>query len=62
MDTSIGGIMGSVAAAAVGIQQAQAQNNFALSVLKQNAKTEEALVQMIANATGGRGQNLDVTA
>ena len=50
-----------LASIAVGIQQTTAQQTIALSVLKQSAQEEQALVQMIASVAGGRGQALDIS-
>jgi hypothetical protein len=50
-----------LAAIAVGIQQSSAQQTMMLTMLKQNAQEEQALVQMIASVAGGRGQALDIS-
>jgi hypothetical protein len=55
------GISMDLAAIAVGLQQASLQQNIALTVLKQNAQQEQALVQMTASVAGGRGQALDIS-
>lgn len=52
--------------AAVTLQQAGAQTNTALSMLKKNAQAEQSLATVLAHSaqsspTSGRGQNLDVT-
>lgn len=51
-------------ASIVTAQQLGAQSNIALSALKQNAQAEQELVNMIAQSSpsGGRGQNVDLTA
>jgi hypothetical protein len=48
---------------AVLLQQLGAQTNAALTMLKQNAETEQALVNMITQSSpsGSRGLNLDIT-
>jgi hypothetical protein len=51
-------------AAAVTIQQVNAQATAALSILKQNAKAEQAAAQALTQSaapSGGRGKNLDIT-
>ena len=50
-----------LASIAVGIQQTSLQQNLSISVLKQAAKEEQSLAQMIATVAGGRGQALDVS-
>jgi hypothetical protein len=50
-----------LAAIATAVQQTTLQQNVALSVLKQAAQEEQALVQMIASVAGGRGQALDIS-
>jgi hypothetical protein len=49
--------------AAVAIQQAAGQRDVALSLVKQQARSDQALVNMIAQSipSGGRGGNLDIT-
>lgn len=49
--------------AAVALQQVASQTNVGLSILKQNAKEQQALVDLVtqAAATGSRGQKLDIT-
>lgn len=48
--------------AAVAIQQAQAQTNAALSMVKKNAQADQALVNVIEQTIrSGRGQNLDIS-
>jgi hypothetical protein len=49
--------------AAIALQQASAQTNATLAMVKQNAQTEQALIEMIAQSSpsGSRGQNLDIT-
>ena len=58
------GIMGVSSANAVSVQQLSAQSNAALSALRQNAKADEDLADVISeqsSPSGSRGQNLDVT-
>jgi hypothetical protein len=47
--------------AALNVQQAMAQSSIAMSMVKQNAKTEKAIVDLVATATNGRGQNIDIS-
>ena len=44
-------------------QQVVAQNKMTMSMVKQSAKAEQALVNMIQQAasSSGRGQNLNIT-
>lgn len=46
--------------AALGVNQAMAQSSIAMSMVKQSAKAEAAIVQLVATAAD-RGQNLDIT-
>lgn len=45
---------------AVGVKQAIMQSAIATSMVKQNAKAEQAVAQMVA-ASADRGQNLDIS-
>ena len=46
----------------IAAQQAQLQTNIALSVIKQNAKAEQSLVNMIdKSAHQFRGKNVDIS-
>jgi hypothetical protein len=49
--------------AAVALQQVAAQTATGLSMIKQQAKSEQALVDMVQQvaSNGSRGQNLDIT-
>lgn len=49
--------------AAIAVQQASAQLNTALSMVKNNAQAEQSLVNVIAQSSpgAGRGQNLDIS-
>ncbi|MFH1157357.1 MAG: hypothetical protein V1721_00490 [Pseudomonadota bacterium] len=52
--------------AALALQQASLQTNIALALIKNNAQTEQALVNMIAQTvqsspSGGRGKNIDIS-
>ena len=48
----------------IALQQTNGQVNMALAVIKQSAQEEQAIVNMIAQATssGNLGQNLNITA
>lgn len=49
--------------ASVAVQQAILQQQLSVAMVKQSAKTEQAIVNMIAAAAaGGRGSVLDVAA
>lgn len=49
-------------ASIVAAQQVTPQNNTMLSMIKQNAQAEQKLVEAIqSSASGGRGQNVDLT-
>ena len=45
--------------AALGVQQLMAQTNVGLSMVKQAAKSEQEIVNMVATSAT-RGQNLDI--
>lgn len=48
--------------AALAVNQQMAQSSLATNMVKQNAKAEAAIVELIQSAAGqGRGQNLDIT-
>ena len=49
-----------LASIAVALQQTSATNTVALSMLKQNAKVEQSLADMIA-ASSTMGRNLDIS-
>lgn len=46
--------------AALAVNQAMSQSSIATAMVKQNAKTEQAIVQLVA-AAADRGQNLDIS-
>jgi len=52
------------ASSIVTAQQLGAQNNVTLSFIKQNAQADQSLVNIIVQSSpsGGRGQNVDITA
>lgn len=51
--------------AAIALQQANAQTNLGLSLMKKSAQADQALInvldQTVQSSGGGRGQNLDIT-
>ena len=48
--------------AAVAVQQSIAQSNVAMTMVKQAAKAEQSIVELVASSVNGRGQNLDILA
>lgn len=47
-------------ATAIGVKQAIMQSAIATTMVKQNAKAEQAIVQLVASSVD-RGQNLDIS-